>query len=325
MYGYIYMTINILNGKRYIGQHKSDKFLTKYKYAGSGRRLNISIKKYGLENFAIELLDTAESLDELNSKEWYWIEIYNAVESDMFYNEIPGGQVIDVSGSNNPNYGNHKLKGKKFTKEHKRKIGESMTGKITVNNGFEEKKINENELDYFKSIGFSIGVSKERIRRISENSSNRVRINNGETEKFVKVEELEYYLSNGYKRGLLREMNMSESTKDKIRNSKIGKIVINNGLEVKRVTKEEYETIYVGWNRGFLDKTKRKMSERSSGSNNPMYGRIRRGNDAPTYGKHINVGKRWMNNGLENKFVNENDQCRLLELGWKFGMIRKVK
>ena len=38
MYGYIYKTTNLVNGKIYIGQKKSDVFLGD-KYLGSGKKL----------------------------------------------------------------------------------------------------------------------------------------------------------------------------------------------------------------------------------------------------------------------------------------------
>lgn len=45
MYGYVYKTTNIINGKMYIGQHKSEKFDESYK--GSGVILTKALEKYG--------------------------------------------------------------------------------------------------------------------------------------------------------------------------------------------------------------------------------------------------------------------------------------
>ena len=57
MYGYIYITTNLLNGKKYIGKHKSSEFEFD-KYYGSGKYIKAAIKKYGLENFKCELLES---------------------------------------------------------------------------------------------------------------------------------------------------------------------------------------------------------------------------------------------------------------------------
>lgn len=47
-YGYIYKTTNLINGKIYIGQYKSNLFDSQYK--GSGVILRKAFAKYGKEN-----------------------------------------------------------------------------------------------------------------------------------------------------------------------------------------------------------------------------------------------------------------------------------
>lgn len=47
MYGYIYQTTNLINGKVYIGQHMSESFDANY--YGSGKWLKRAIAKYGIE------------------------------------------------------------------------------------------------------------------------------------------------------------------------------------------------------------------------------------------------------------------------------------
>lgn len=89
MYGYIYMTTNVLNGKRYIGHHRATKFETQYK--GSGAILIKAFNKYGFENFSVELIEECYSEEKLLNREQYWIEFYNAVDDPMFYNRCDGG------------------------------------------------------------------------------------------------------------------------------------------------------------------------------------------------------------------------------------------
>ena len=73
MYGYIYLTTNLINNKKYIGQHRASKF--NMKYLGSGIHLTNAIKKYGKENFKLEVLCECFSEQELNEKEKYFIKI----------------------------------------------------------------------------------------------------------------------------------------------------------------------------------------------------------------------------------------------------------
>ena len=55
MFGYIYKTTNLINGKIYIGKRQKQEF-DKY-YLGSGIYLKKAIEKYGKENFSCEIID----------------------------------------------------------------------------------------------------------------------------------------------------------------------------------------------------------------------------------------------------------------------------
>lgn len=90
MYGYIYKTTNLVNNKIYIGQHKASGF-EPAKYIGSGVILDNAIKKYGLENFKNELICICYSKEELDSKEIYYINLYNSTDRLIGYNIQTGG------------------------------------------------------------------------------------------------------------------------------------------------------------------------------------------------------------------------------------------
>ena len=122
MYGYIYKTTNLTNNKIYIGQKKSNIFLEE-KYLGSGKRLKQAIKKYGKENFKVELLDYADSYEDINNKEAYYINYYNSQDPNIGYNLVPGG------------------------------LGRSISGVIYITNGLKCKKVLPEELNYYLSSG----------------------------------------------------------------------------------------------------------------------------------------------------------------------------
>ncbi len=86
---YIYITTNSLNGKQYIGQHKGN---PNDNYIGSGIALIRAINKYGKENFYKEILCFCQTREEADEKEKMYISLFNAVESDNFYNLAEGGQ-----------------------------------------------------------------------------------------------------------------------------------------------------------------------------------------------------------------------------------------
>lgn len=96
MYGYIYITTNLINGMKYIGKHKAASFDPSYK--GSGKILLKAFKKYGKENFTCHILEPCtqicticESLAELNEAEKFYVEYFNCVHDTTYYNLKPGG------------------------------------------------------------------------------------------------------------------------------------------------------------------------------------------------------------------------------------------
>lgn len=172
-YGTIYKITNIKTGKVYIGKTTkslNDRLQGHINNADKGNnfKLSLAIRKYGKENFIIEPIDFAETRDELNEKEVYYISEYKSLEDG--YNMTIGGEggntYIDKSdeemktisekistalrknngnhgqfvGPKNGMYGKHQTpeakekiskasKGRKFSKEHNRKISEYYKGR----------------------------------------------------------------------------------------------------------------------------------------------------------------------------------------------------
>lgn len=94
MYGIIYKITNKINGKIYIGQTIRS---FKERYDGKientkNRHLKRAIEKYGSDAFEVdEQLDTAETKEELDEKEQYYINIYGSDQRDKGYNIMSGG------------------------------------------------------------------------------------------------------------------------------------------------------------------------------------------------------------------------------------------
>jgi group I intron endonuclease len=92
----IYKVTNLINGKVYIGQTSQSlkvrwcKHCSAVKKRNSFFKLQEAIKEFGTENFTIEQVDSAESKEEANEKEVFWIKFYNAIGEG--YNTSPGGK-----------------------------------------------------------------------------------------------------------------------------------------------------------------------------------------------------------------------------------------
>lgn len=88
-YGFIYITTNLVNGKRYLGQRKfSDGWKN---YLGSGLAFKDAINKYGEENFKRNIVAICSSEDELNQVEYDLSVFFDVVNSPDWYNLVLGG------------------------------------------------------------------------------------------------------------------------------------------------------------------------------------------------------------------------------------------
>lgn len=142
MYGFIYLTENLINGKKYVGQKKWDKKADTY--LGSGTRLNKAIKKYGRENFKRIIIEQCKTKDELDKREIYWIDFYDAVAREDFYNIAKGGD------------GGNTIEG--YTQKQKEDLSNKLSnmrkGKVNIgaSNGNSSKIILLNTMEIFDTI-----------------------------------------------------------------------------------------------------------------------------------------------------------------------------
>lgn len=101
-YGIIYLVTNKINNLKYVGQtirplerrweeHVQKALASTEKSKKQKYYFQAAIEKYGPENFSIEKIDEADSKEELDSKEEYWIEFYDTYHGEG-YNLTPGGE-----------------------------------------------------------------------------------------------------------------------------------------------------------------------------------------------------------------------------------------
>lgn len=198
MFGYIYITTNKINGKQYIGQHKASKFEGN-KYLGSGKILHLAIEKYGKENFEVQLICECTSKEELNAKEEYYIEKYNAQTDPKFYNIRRGGE----RGPGGPMF-----KGHKHTDETKQKMSNNRKGSGNSNYGnhwhqSDELRALHSKLSSGEGNGMWGKKHSEKAKQLigaknREKLKGRKLISKDGVRKFVHPEELPEYLNNGW-------------------------------------------------------------------------------------------------------------------------------
>lgn len=100
----IYKCTNKVNGKYYIGktQRKLETRIAQHKSEAKSYRdktlcaFHNALNKYGFENFEWEVIDTADTLEELNQKEIFWIDkLKSLTKFGLGYNINTGGEGKD--------------------------------------------------------------------------------------------------------------------------------------------------------------------------------------------------------------------------------------
>jgi len=92
---YVYITENLVNGKKYIGQRLCPPGKTPNNdiYFGSGILISKALKKYGNKSFTKEIIFESYSQKEIDKKEIELIDLNQCLENkDIWYNRDPGGQ-----------------------------------------------------------------------------------------------------------------------------------------------------------------------------------------------------------------------------------------
>ena len=167
----IYKITNKINNKFYIGMHQTKKLDDGY--MGSGKRLKLAIKKYGIENFNKEILHIFDNEEDMKNKEKELV-----ILDEMSYNLCEGGKGgfgylnrsgLNTSGVKNRNY-----------KEISRKV--SITKKINQYSHSKEtrQKISDANKLSNESRGLKCSLalkgktkSEEHKRKISESVKRR--------------------------------------------------------------------------------------------------------------------------------------------------------
>lgn len=145
IYYIVYETTNLINGKKYRGIHKCSKL--EDGYLGSGIALELSIIKYGEQNFTREILEFCSSYDELIEREKFYVD-ENWVKDKSNYNLKTGGQSVGI-----------------LSDESKRKISETLKEK------YESGEIEKNRTPkYIPNEEQKDKISKTLKERYSENT-----------------------------------------------------------------------------------------------------------------------------------------------------------
>ena len=205
MFYTIYKTTNLINGKFYIGKHKTKDLNDGY--LGSGKLLKRAIDKYGVNNFHKEILHICRDEKHMNLLECILV----VPDDETNYNLCEGGKggwsFINRTGRN-----------KKFTKEEQIKGSITLSSKWKNDNIWAEKQRQRllPHLDTIRKTAFAGKTHTDEWRQnhsamMKEKQNGKLNsqygtcwITNGVENKKIKKEELDSWTKLGYNKGRIK-------------------------------------------------------------------------------------------------------------------------
>ena len=140
-YHYIYKTTNLVNEKFYIGMHSTSNL--EDGYIGSGKRLWLSIKKYGRENFKMEILEFLPDRNSLKTREEQVVN-ESLLQDPLCMNlRLGGGGMQSGSSVSDETRKKISINSKSGTEEVRKKISIGNLGKAKPCSEESRKKMSE--------------------------------------------------------------------------------------------------------------------------------------------------------------------------------------
>lgn len=264
MEAYVYETINLVNGMKYIGCHKSKEFDENYK--GSGVYLWRAIEKYGWDSFETHIIKEFDTLDEALEYEAIKIEEVGAVQDSNYYNLIPGGRtgwsqhlsetVRMTDGSNNIMVNPKLIPAMKELGFHlgltKALPSKTRKGTYWMTDGINEIWIDPSRYDEYVKLGWWRGRRLESIPCRGFRYEHPCWVTNGITDHYARIEDLDYWESQGFHRGRSKGVDTGSQFKSDM-------IWVTNGKDSFQINKSELDSyISKGYRRGITRKLRGK-------------------------------------------------------------------
>lgn len=297
---YIYKTTNKINGKIYIGQKKSSKFLGN-RYLGSGKKLKLAVQKYGKENFEVEMLESICDENKADEREIFWISHFKSTDDSIGYNISNGGNVNRaMSGKNNPHWGKH------LSEETKEKLRQKAKLQMTeearaylswINSGERNKRFGKKHTEKTKQLMRERAIERYKDPNERLLQSIRAQVSNANPETKKKLSESKKKLYS----------NPEERHKQSVRMR--GRVYSNETLHKMSIAQLESYKKRPDLRMRISEQQKKRMSipENREKIRNAV------------------LGRRFVTNDIETKLVLSKDVDYYLSRGWHLGMKKRVK
>lgn len=241
----VYKVTNTINGKVYVGITNQTFKVRWYKHCSDSLRgsefpLHNAIRKYGVDNFTIELLEICDTLEQLKEREKFWIiELQSKVDKNG-YNLTDGGDGTF---------------GRKLSEETREKIRKKAIGR-TIS---EELKSNMSKRSPFKKQVNMFDLEGNYIKTF-DGLAVAARETKTHATNITKCCKGVYTQCGGYKWSYTGEITKQEEVKP----------VVTKVTRTKRVTSEETKLKLSISNKENWTEEKRKQSSLNNPKNHPI-------------------------------------------------------
>ena len=206
MYYTVYKVTNTINGKVYIGRHRTDNLNDGY--FASGVLINHAVKKYGRKNFEREIIHFAKDFDDMKRLELEEIEKHHGSNC---YNLSMASNGSEITSEETKKKISKSLTGYVRTEENKRKISEGSKGKVM---SAESRKKMSESLRGRKQSAETI------IKRANKLRGMKKRPHTEEAKKRISESKKGYKMSDEWKENISKSLKgkvVSEETKERMR------------------------------------------------------------------------------------------------------------
>lgn len=157
----VYKITNRGNGKVYVGITNQGIKVRWYKHcsdvnAGSHFALHNAIRKYGKDNFQVEILETVDDVEVLKEREIYWIGFYSSYDRSKGYNLTLGGD--GTFGRYHSNETKDKIRQKATGRKYSVEAKEKMRHRKNVNRRIYQYDLEGKLVNVFESASAAARV-----------------------------------------------------------------------------------------------------------------------------------------------------------------------
>lgn len=180
----LYLITNLINRKRYAGITSRSIYDRFVQHCTQGNSLTNAIRKYGRDNFTLELISSSNALDRIKNYEVRLIKSLRLTNRRYGYNLSDGGDLTAKTESTKRKI-SKKLKGKPKSESHRKKIQENAVKMGLKRKGKPRPKFSNEWKKNMSSSKLGVKLTAEHKAKIAQGIRS--------SEKYAKADKGKYF------------------------------------------------------------------------------------------------------------------------------------